>query len=116
MKLFQWYPGRQDSGYDKMLLFISTRFRFDFYLLKFPKGIGVPTHKDKVENGFNHHRVNFTWNGPYYTGTRMYVLGKAKRFWRFIYFRPDQYEHGLAPVIEDTYMLSLGWLTKSKSS
>ena len=116
MHFFKWVEGRQGSGYDKMPLFISRWLKCDFYLLKFPKGVSVPTHTDPVEKHYTHHRINLTLNGPYYVGSRMYVLGPCKRFWRFVYLRPDKYEHGLSAVSEDTYMLSFGWKRKNEYS
>lgn len=112
---FKWGIGRQKSGYSKMPLWISEYFRCDLYLLKFPQGIGVPTHKDPVKEGYNHHRINFTYAGYNGVGNRMYVLGKCRRWWRFVLFRPDEVEHGLLPVKKEMRMLSFGWLTKKAS-
>ena len=115
MKLFTWIGGRQASGYDKMPLFISKRLKLDLYLIRFPVGAHVPTHKDPVEKGYKHHRLNYMITGNYNIGQRMYVLGPSKRFWRFIYFRPDVFEHGLQDRKTEALMISLGWLTKSSS-
>lgn len=114
MKLFQWEKGRQNSGYNKMPLFLSEKLKCDFYLLKFPVGCSVPTHTDPVKDGFDHYRINFTLIGHDFR-TRMYVLGPAKKFWRFVMLRPDLYKHGLPAVTTDTYMLSFGWLRKKAS-
>jgi propanediol utilization protein len=97
-----------------MPLFISERLMCDFYLLRFPAGVAVPKHKDIVQPGFEHHRINFTIYGSRIPGQRMFILGPIRRWGRFDKFRPDLYEHGL-PVISSTiYMLSFGWLKKIK--
>ncbi|MCF6436249.1 2OG-Fe(II) oxygenase, partial [Pseudoalteromonas sp. MMG021] len=42
-KLFRWERGRQNTGYDKMLLCgASWPIKFDTYLLKFPEGSEIP--------------------------------------------------------------------------
>ncbi len=108
----EWQSGRQGSGYDKLSLFVSQRFKCDFYLLRFPTGTGVPSHTDPVQKGYNHYRINFVYRGYNRIGDRMYVLGKSWRFWRFVFFRPDLVKHGLLPVKKEMRMLSFGWLRK----
>ncbi len=115
MKLFRWQKGRQQTGYDKMLLATAKQFPlpFDLYLLRFSEGTEIPLHKDPVMNG-EHHRLNI-------------VLKHAKEGGRFIceetlwqtarikYFRSDISEHAVTKVTRGTrYVLSLGWLRKSK--
>lgn len=113
----KWIEGRQGSGYFKMPLWISERFKFDVYLIKIPEGVVVPTHTDPAVEGYTHHRINFTYRGfvnlPCY---RMYVLGKQFRFWRFTYFRPDKYAHGLRKTKQEIQMLSIGWLRRVKTN
>lgn len=106
-----WAPGRQNSGYQKIKIFSSKWLGCDFYLLRFPQGTGVPTHTDPVELGKKHHRINFHFGGYNWPGQRMYVLGKHRRIWRFIYLRPDTYSHGLPEQKKTSYMLSFGWVT-----
>jgi hypothetical protein len=112
MKFFEWTLGRQGTGYEKMPLFISKQLKCDFYLLKFPAGTVVPTHTDPVDKEYDHYRINYTVIGSNCVGQRMYVLGKHRRFWRIIFFRPDKYEHGLQKQKRDAYMFSFGWLKK----
>lgn len=112
MRILKWISGRQGSGYDKFPMLISESLKCDFYLLRFPKGVEVPKHKDPVKPGFKHHRINLTIWGCPERKFRMYVLGKVKRWSRIDYFRPDLYEHGLPVVQSNMYMLSFGWLTK----
>ena len=105
-----WKEGRQNSGYYKLKIFSSEWLRCDFYLLKFPRGVAVPTHTEPVEFGMVHHRINLHFGGPNYPGQRLYVLGKHRRFWRITYLRPDTYSHGLPAQSNTTYMFSFGWL------
>ena len=115
MKLLRWQKGRQETGYDKMLLATAKRIPlpFDLYLLKFGVGSEIPPHKDPVEVG-EHYRLNI-------------VLKKAKEGGDFIcsetlwqtsrikYFRSDISEHAVSKVTVGTrYVLSLGWLRNSK--
>ena len=42
-KAFRWQPGRQGTGYDKMLLFTALwPIPFDSYLLRYPGSGGTP--------------------------------------------------------------------------
>jgi len=106
----KWFSGRQGGGYEKLPLFISQRFKFDLYIIKIPEGTEISKHTDPVTPGYNHHRANFTFFGR---PKQMYVAGPIKRWWRFEYFRPDLYSHGLKGQREDIWMISLGWLTKA---
>lgn len=112
----KWLKGRQGGGYEKLPLLISERFKFDSFILKIPAGTEIVKHKDPVCEGFKHHRMNFTFIGPIKPGCRMFILGPVKRWWRFEYFRPDAYYHGLTPTEENIWMLSIGWLTKDRKS
>ncbi len=112
--MWKWIKGRQGGGYDKLPIFISQRWKCDFYLLRMPKGCEILRHKDPVTEGYEHHRINLNLNGYTAPGYRMLVLGKVKRWFRFEYFRPDLYLHSLPTLQKTTYMLSFGWLTKNK--
>ena len=49
---FRWQRGRQNSGYDKMLLFtLPWPLPFDSYILRFPEGVSIPPPKDPVQAG-----------------------------------------------------------------
>jgi len=111
----KWKKGRQEGSYSKMALIPGWLSRFlaaDAYLIRFPAGCSVMKHKDPVEPGYNHHRVNITLKRANYR-ERMYILGPIKRWWRVEIFRPDLYEHGLQPISESMWMLSLGCRTKA---
>jgi len=108
--LFRWQKGRQQSGYDKMLLATTTwPIPFDFYLLKFDTGSLISPHTDKVSEG-RHYRINI-------------ILRKAKRGGEFIcktpifetsrfkFFRPDVSEHEVTEITAGRrYVLSFGWI------
>lgn len=111
-KLFRWERGRQQSGYDKMLLCGAIwPIKFDTYLIRFPKGSEIAPHTDVVQSG-KHYRLNI-------------VLKKAKVGGEFIcsnpifetkrikLFRPDVSEHQVTKVEEgNRYIFSVGWVTK----
>lgn len=113
-KWLKWHRGRQVGSYSKMLLipeWISLALNADAYLLSFPKGCSVMKHKDPVQDGYKHYRMNITiWNKG---GGRMYMLGPIKRFGNIEIFRPDLYEHGLEPIKDKMYMLSFGCRVKA---
>ena len=107
----KWTKGRHKTGYLKLKLFESTIFSCDCYLIKYPKNSGIPVHIDKVDEGWEHHRINI-------------VLKKAKGglfrlkgvpiLKRIIRFRPDLESHGVSRVKKGTrYVLSFGWLRRS---
>lgn len=106
MKMFTWIPGRQIGSYWKFP--ILAFFLCDIYILRFPKGCSVIKHKDPVSEGFNHYRLNILLKKSRDPNDRMYTLGKVYRWWRFEVFRPDLYEHGLCPISDSMWLLSLG--------
>ncbi len=110
---FEWRKGRQEGGYDKLKLFSSSFFGVDGYVLRMPKGCYIAKHKDPVEPGYKHYRFNITLKKSSNPTNRMYTLGKVHRWWRFEFFRPDLYDHGLEPIEDSIYMLSFGCRTKA---
>jgi hypothetical protein len=57
-KLFRWQKGRQNTGYDKMLVGDGLwPYPFDVYILRFREGQEIPPHVDKVDRG-EHYRLN----------------------------------------------------------
>lgn len=113
MKLLRWERGRQETGYEKMLIATASWPKpFDMYLLRFHPGHEIPPHIDKVAEG-EHHRINI-------------ILKNAKEGGKFIcknaiyeskwvkYFRPDKSEHEVTKIVEGTrYVFSLGWIKNS---
>jgi hypothetical protein len=106
----KWEKGRLGTGYEKLCLFKSEKFKFDIYFLKFPKNSVVDLHFDKVKN-YKHYRLNITLFkaklGGIYNGNSIFKLGRINLF------RPDEMEHSISKVIEgNRYVLSFGWLVK----
>ena len=109
---FRWRRGRQEGGYDKMLLaLLPFPLPLDCYLLRFPTGAEIPLHVDKVDHG-RHFRMNL-------------ILRKAKEggefrcahpIWdykRLKLFRPDLHEHSVTKVLRGSrLLLSIGWVRK----
>lgn len=109
--MFKWTEGRQGNGYKKLCLW--SLINFDIYLLKFPVGSLVPTHKDPVL-GKEHHRLNIWLRRPLggILWTRASSHGNVKYHPdRMFKFRPDLVWHGMHPVTgrKTAYMLSIGW-------
>lgn len=104
-----WTKGRQNSTYNKKLLFQSERF--DCWLLYYPKGSFIQEHIDEVDEGKNHYRLNIILikakqGGLFKSITTILNLG------RIILFRPDISPHRLT-VVKKGYrvVLSIGWTT-----
>ncbi len=110
--LWRWEKGRQQTGYDKLLLMTARwPLKFDLYLLRFPQGVSIPPHTDPVQAG-RHYRLNllvkkahkggdFVCQNPIFESDRIKL------------FRPDVSEHSVTPVEEGSrYLISLGWVRK----
>lgn len=109
---FRWRSGRQESGYEKMLLLVNPFIiPFHFYLLRFRKGAEIPAHTDPVSDK-KHYRLNiilrharaggdFVCSDPIYENSRIKL------------FRPDLSAHSVTKIIDGTrYVLSVGWVRK----
>ncbi len=109
-KLLRWQHGRQESGYDKMLLVTLKRpIPFDCYLIRYPIGSSITPHTDPVKYR-RHFRLNivikrspiggeFLCDNPLFTTTRIK------------FFRPDISKHSVTRVEGGScYVLSVGWL------
>lgn len=117
--MFAWQTGRQNSGYDKMLIASSDRFKFDFYVLRIPDEMSVPTHCDPSPEGYAHRRINLALCATkppetcFHGGPEPLILFGG----RLVFFRPDVSPHSLRPRAvripgRATYMLSFGWLKR----
>ena len=112
MKNFRWERGRQQSGYDKLLI-VQSRWPipFDVYLLRFPEGSEIAPHVDAVAEG-EHHRVNVIIKsaregGEFRCADPLYESRRIK------YFRPDVSEHSVSKIVRGRrYVLSVGWIRK----
>jgi hypothetical protein len=112
---FRWQRGRQNSGYDKMLLLQSwLPIPFDLYLLHYPEGSEVPPHRDEVDFG-RHYRINIILTtaikgGDFYCANPIYETPRIK------IFRPDINEHSVSRVEQGTrYVLSCGWVLRERN-
>ncbi len=107
---FRWQSGRQESGYDKMLLLTASwPLRFDSYLLRFPDGSSIPPHKDPVKQG-RHYRLNVILKAPR-SGGEFRCADPIFSSPRIKLFRPDQSEHSVTKVLGGSrYVLSIGWV------
>lgn len=109
---FRWQPGRQGSGYDKMLLLAAAwPLRFDSYLIRYPDGSEIPPHTDPVQAG-RHYRLNIILKSPsaggeFVCATPIFASKRIKLF------RPDHCEHSVTKVIGGSrYVLSVGWVIR----
>lgn len=107
---FRWQRGRQDTGYDKMLLLaMSWPLPLDSYLIHYPEGSEIPPHRDPVKSG-RHYRLNIILKscgagGEFICETSMFTTKRIKLF------RPDLHEHSVTKVIDGSrYVLSIGWI------
>lgn len=111
--MLRWQRGRQQSGYDKMLLLQSPwPLPFDAYLLRFPTGAAIAPHTDPVSIG-RHYRLNIVLKraragGEFVCATPIHASARIK------FFRPDACEHSVTRVTAGTrYVLSIGWVRRA---
>lgn len=104
----RWRAGRQQTGYEKMLLFVSSfLLPFDCYLLRFGEGAEIPPHTDPVTEK-RHFRLNIVlWHarhgGEFVCSDPIYASARIKLF------RPDVASHGVTRVeAGKRIVLSLG--------
>jgi hypothetical protein len=109
-KLLRWEGGRQNAGYEKMLLcFAYWPIKFDMYLLRFKVGSEIPPHIDPVTSG-KHYRLNIVLKsaiegGEFICKNPIYETRRIKLF------RPDVSEHRVTRIAKGTrYLLSIGWV------
>ena len=97
---FPWQPGRQGTGYRKLL--VAHGRRWDLYVLDYPPGTSIPTHVDPLP-GRRHWRANLVmW------GERAFEGNAVLRFGPLVLFRPDLMPHGVAKVSRRRVVLSFG--------
>ena len=114
-RAFRWQPGRQHSGYDKMMLLTAAwPLRFDSYLIRYPKGSEIPPHTDPVQAA-RHYRLNIVLKAPraggeFVCATPIFATKRIKLF------RPDVCEHSVTRVVGGSrYVLSIGWVVSGSS-
>jgi hypothetical protein len=110
MRWLTWQRGRQDTGYDKMLMATARwPLPFDCYLLRYPQGAVIPPHTDPVTDK-KHYRLNIvvwraTQGGEFICATPIFATDRIKLF------RPDACEHSVSEVKQGSrYVFSLGWV------
>ena len=108
----RWKSGRQQTGYEKMLLLANPFIvPFDCYILRYKQGAEVPEHTDPVD-GKRHYRLNVVLKkarsgGEFVCSSTIFESSRIKLF------RPDQAAHSVTRVDEGTrYVFSLGWVRK----
>jgi hypothetical protein len=107
-----WSQGRKVTHYYKMAILTSNKYKFDMYLLKFPKGSYIDDHKDPAPEGMEHHRINLVLNKSF-KGGKFVMQGKTQEG-RLHKFRPDKYKHRVTKIKEGTrYVFSIGYLKKA---
>ncbi|MEC4089178.1 MULTISPECIES: 2OG-Fe(II) oxygenase [Pseudoalteromonas] len=109
-KLWRWESGRQDSGYDKMLLGGAIwPIKFDCYLIHFPAGSEIKQHVDQVTSG-KHYRLNIILKHAKQGGE--FICQNTLLNWsRVKLFRPDKEPHAVSRITEGSrYVLSIGWV------
>jgi len=110
--VWKWQRGRQGTGYDKMLLLMGKwPFGFDCYLIRYPIGSSIASHKDPVSVG-RHFRLNIiVWRSP--KGGEFICKDPILSLPRIKLFRPDVSEHCVTTVEGGArYVLSIGWVLK----
>ena len=108
--LFRWRAGRQNTGYEKMLLLVNPfLLPFDLYILRFKTGTEIPAHTDPVRNK-RHYRLNIVLRhaksgGDFICSEPIFETRRIKLF------RPDVSPHSVTKIESGTrYVLSLGWV------
>jgi hypothetical protein len=94
-KWLRWEKGRQGTGYDKSLIFVSPfPVPFDCYLLRFPEGTEIPPHRDPVTTG-RHYRLNVVIKRALSGGD--FICADPMLDWRRLkFFRSDQSVRAIA--------------------
>lgn len=109
IKKFSWERGRQGTGYNKIRLFESQRFKCDGYLLYYPEGSEIPLHIDHVDTG-RHFRLNIMLKKAQ-KGGDFICENPVFRGWRMFLFRPDISAHAVSRIERGwRLMLSIGWV------
>ena len=110
--LWRWVKGRQQTGYDKLLIATGKYpLPFDAYLLRYREGTYIPPHQDPVDNA-RHYRLNVILKNSAMGGE--FICNKV--IWstsRIKLFRSDISIHSVSRVDKGTrYVLRIGWLRK----
>lgn len=94
----KWRKGRQDSGYEKMLLAAFPKLiPFDLWLLRYPEGSEIDWHDDEVD-GKAHFRLNIELSKPDEGGKFESALPPLMSVGRATLFRPDDNWHRVTQI------------------
>ena len=96
----RWQPGRQGTGYRKLLL--AQGRHWDLYVLDYPAGTAIPTHTEPVP-GRRHWRANLVVRGE-----RTFQGDAVLRLGPLVVFRPDVTPHSVGRVARRRVVLSFG--------
>lgn len=105
----KWQKGRQDSGYEKMLLAGCPKvIPFDLWLLRYPEGSEIDWHHDPVEDK-RHYRLNIELSRPEKGGKFVPAMPPIFSVGRAVLFRPDENWHKVTKIERGSRLvLSLG--------
>lgn len=116
-KQWSWIKGRQGTGYERLTILQSQRFKCDLHILRMAPGTMIPPHTDSIpphlrKQGYKKHfRFNIVIKKALGGNFATNALGLVRKRWAL--FRPDIDKHWVTPVHLGTrYVLSIGWLTK----
>ena len=119
----KWINGRQGGNYQRLTLISNHLLKFDMHILRMKPNSYIKPHIDIIpihlrNQGYNTHtRINIVLRkakagGGLFT-SRTYHNGTSKRV---IKFRPDIETHSVSTTQSTRYVLSIGWLSKSRSN
>jgi hypothetical protein len=101
-----WQQGRQGAEYFKWTL-LRLWHRADLHILKIMPHAWVPIHRDPVEAGRRHWRINITILGGGSLLIRRNRWLSASR--RVVAFEPGALDHAFRNAQRATYQVSIGW-------
>jgi len=111
--MLKWTPGRQGTTYETLKILQWKWCKLDMWLIRYKPYGHIPPHNDPAPKGYEHHRVNITLRG-FKQGVFEVDTEDSnwKRWWRFVYFRPDLYTHSFMNEYKTRIVLSIGKLIK----
>jgi hypothetical protein len=106
--------GRQESGYEKMLLLTAPwPIPFDVYFLRFRVGDHIPPHTDPVMKK-RHYRLNVVVRkadegGEFQCDDPIFATDRIK------FFRPDRSRHAVSQIVRGArWVLSIGFVLRQR--